>query len=68
MPDDGLPLSQVALIDHEIRERVGRVMTGAPAADDLEQIAVLNRRRVEMTEPTLYKEAEEIFARIAALG
>lgn len=66
MPDDGLPLSEVAVIDHQIRERVRRAMDGAPGADDLSAIAELNQRRIEVTTPKLFDEARQILARIAA--
>lgn len=65
---DGLPVSEVALVDAEIRERIHSFMGDTPAPDDLAKIERLNRRRVEMTTPKLFEEARKAFAAIAAAG
>ena len=65
---DGLPVSEVALIDAERRERIGSYMSDSPAPDDLARIQILSRRRVEVTTPKLFEEARELFAQIAAVG
>ena len=65
---DGLPVSEVALIDAERRERIGSYMSESPAPDDLAHIQYLSRRRVEVTTPELFEEARALFAKIAAVG
>jgi hypothetical protein len=65
---DGLPVSEVGLIDKEIRERIDSYMSDARAPDDLARIQILNRQRVEMTKPKLFEEARALIAEIAAAG
>ena len=68
MPTDGLPLSEVAQIDQQIRERIDLLMSGQRKPEDLTDIAQLNHRRAELTESQLFDEARGLLARIAAAG
>lgn len=62
MATDELPLSSIAAIDHELRERID----GELSDENLEAIAELNRRRAELSKASLFDEARGLLARIAA--
>ncbi len=65
---DGLPISEVGEIDAAILRRIGSYMSASRAPDDLAEIQRLNRRRLDMTTPTLFEEAKALLAQIAAAG
>ncbi len=66
LAEDGLPISEIAEVDAEIRRRIGSYMSDSRAPDDLAEIQRLNRLRVDMTTPPLFAEARALLAEIAA--
>ncbi len=65
---DGLPVSEVGLIDVERRELIGSFMSGSPAHDESARIQDLNRRRMAISMPKELDEARELLAQNAAVG